>query len=50
MRVISDRISLKTRGEVDVVDVTTEVQSVVRGSKVENGILASRLWGLVMET
>jgi len=37
MKVVSERISLKTRGEVDMVDITAKVESTIEGSGVENG-------------
>lgn len=39
MRVVSERIDLETRGEVDVLDITSEVQSIVKKSGTEKGIV-----------
>lgn len=38
MRVVSERIGLETRGEVDILDITGEVQSIVKRSGAEKGI------------
>ena len=38
MKVISEQIGLKTNGEVDIIDVTSKVQSLVHRSQVKNGI------------
>jgi len=39
MKVVSERISLKTKGEVDMVDITAKVESVVENRQIENGIV-----------
>lgn len=38
MKVFSERISLKTKGGVDMVDITAKVESVVENKQIENGI------------
>ncbi len=38
MKVFSERIDLKTKGEVDMVDITAKVESVVENRQVRNGI------------
>jgi len=38
MKVVSERISLKTKGEVDMVDITAEVMGVVENRQIENGV------------
>ena len=38
MKVVSERISLKTRGEVDMVDITAKVADAVENERIENGI------------
>ncbi len=38
MSVYYDEISIKTKGEVDVVDLTAEIQRIVTQSKIEQGI------------
>jgi len=38
MKVVSERISLKTRGEVDMVDITAKVVDAVENERIENGI------------
>jgi len=38
MKVFSERIDLKTRGEVDMVDITSKVESVVENRQIKNGI------------
>ena len=38
MGVYYDEINIKTRGEVDIVDITSDIQSVVNKSKLRDGI------------
>jgi secondary thiamine-phosphate synthase enzyme len=38
MKVISEQISLKTKGEVDIVDITAKVEDVVKGKHIRNGL------------
>lgn len=38
MKSVSERIKLRTKGEVDMIDITTEVESLVTGSRIRNGI------------
>ena len=38
MGVYSDVISIQTRGEVDIIDLTSEVQHIVTKSKIKDGI------------
>lgn len=38
MSVYYDEINIKTMGEVDIVDITTEIQKIVSKSKIKNGI------------
>lgn len=38
MKVISERISLKTKGEVDMVDITVKVEDIVKGKNIRNGL------------
>jgi len=38
MKVFSERIDLKTRGEVDMVDITAKVESVVENRQIKNGM------------
>ncbi|MHA1593858.1 MAG: secondary thiamine-phosphate synthase enzyme YjbQ [Candidatus Baldrarchaeia archaeon] len=38
MRVFSREISFNTRGEIDIIDITGEVEKIVRESGVKNGI------------
>lgn len=39
MVVYTETLSLKTRGEVDIIDITSEVERVVSSSGVKNGIV-----------
>jgi len=39
MRIVSEQIGLKTRGQVDTLDITDEIQDVVKLNKIENGIV-----------
>ncbi len=38
MKVISEQIGLKTNGEVDIIDITSKVQSLIHKSQVKSGI------------
>jgi len=38
MKVVSEQISLKTKGEVDMVDITPKVMGVVENRQIKNGI------------
>jgi len=38
MKVFSERIDLKTKGEVDMVDITSKVESIVENRQIRNGI------------
>jgi len=38
MKVLSERIDLKTKGEVDMVDITAKVEDVVENRQIKNGI------------
>jgi len=38
MKVVSERISLKTKGEVDMVDITAEVVAVLQNRQIKNGM------------
>ena len=38
MSVYYDEINIKTKGEVDIVDITKEIQKIVSKSKIKNGI------------
>ena len=38
MSTYNDEINIKTRGEVDIIDITNQVQSIVNKSKIKNGI------------
>jgi len=38
MKVVSERISLKTKGEVDMVDITAEVVGVLQNRQIKNGM------------
>ena len=38
MSVYSDEINIKTNGEVDIVNITNNIQSIVTESKIKNGI------------
>jgi len=37
VKIVSERIALKTRGEVDMVDITAKVESIIKESQIENG-------------
>jgi len=37
MKVVSERISLKTKGEIDMVDITADVVGVVENRQIKNG-------------
>jgi secondary thiamine-phosphate synthase enzyme len=39
MKVVTKRIDLKTKGEMDIIDITNEVASAVRAEGVRNGIV-----------
>jgi len=38
LKIVSERISLETKGEVDMVDITAEVESIVEGRSIKNGL------------
>jgi len=38
MKVFSERIDLKSKGEVDMVDITARVEGIVENNQIENGI------------
>jgi secondary thiamine-phosphate synthase enzyme len=38
MKSVSEKIKLRTKGEVDMIDITTEVESLVAGSRIRDGI------------
>ena len=38
MSVYYDEINIKTRGEVDIIDITEDIQKIVNNSKIKNGI------------
>jgi len=38
MKVVSEQISLKTKGEVDMVDITDKVEGIVENKQIKNGI------------
>ena len=40
MGVFSDEINIKTNGEVDIIDITDEIQSSVNKSKLKDGIVS----------
>ena len=37
--VLTENIKLKSRGETDIINITTEVESAVRKSKIKNGLV-----------
>lgn len=39
MKVVTKRIGLKTKGENDIIDITSEVANAVRAEGVRNGIV-----------
>jgi secondary thiamine-phosphate synthase enzyme len=39
MSVYYDEVNVRTRGEVDIVDITGDIQSVISKSKIKNGIV-----------
>ncbi|MDH7506968.1 MAG: secondary thiamine-phosphate synthase enzyme YjbQ [Candidatus Thermoplasmatota archaeon] len=39
MSVYYDEINIKTKGEVDIIDITQDVQKIVNKSKIKNGIV-----------
>lgn len=39
MSVYYDEINIETRGEVDIVDITEDIQNLVKKSKIKNGIV-----------
>ena len=39
MTVYSDEINIKTNGEVDIVDITDNIQEIISKSKLKNGII-----------
>lgn len=39
MKAVSKRIGLKTRGEVDIVDITAKVEGVVKSCEIKDGIV-----------
>jgi secondary thiamine-phosphate synthase enzyme len=39
MSVYYDELSIKTKGEVDIVDITSDVQKIVSKSKIKDGII-----------
>lgn len=39
MKSVSGRINLRTKGEVDMIDITAEVENIVEDSEVKNGIV-----------
>lgn len=39
MSVYYDEINIETRGEVDIVDITDDIQNLVKKSKIKNGIV-----------
>jgi len=38
MKVVSEQISLKTNGEVDMVDITAKVEGIIENRQIENGV------------
>lgn len=38
MKVVSEQISLKTKGEVDIVDITDKIEGIVENRQIKNGI------------
>ena len=39
MSTYNDEINIKTNGEVDIIDITNQVQGIVNKSKIKNGII-----------
>jgi secondary thiamine-phosphate synthase enzyme len=39
--VYNDKISIKTKGEVDIVDITSDIQKIVDKSNIKNGIICA---------
>jgi secondary thiamine-phosphate synthase enzyme len=39
MSTYNDEINIRTNGEVDIIDITNQVQSIVNKSKIKNGIV-----------
>jgi len=39
MSTFSDEIHIRTNGEVDIIDITSQIQSIVDKSKIKNGIV-----------